>query len=187
MKYISSLFLLISITLLSGCGGSSPEPYKMVKPKVAKSGSLQIRIYGDIGATDLENTAIVLTEVSKKFKAQGLNYFRITPAKNIANGGIKDIIVNMNDLIDYCYPSFYKSSSLEDKCELTNPNGKVRYIFTGVPDSKMKLGYFYWSVDQVLADPLVKKYYDSGLKEFKDKTIKYEFIKGSKMIKKLKS
>jgi len=187
MKYISSLFLLISITLLSGCAGSSPEPYQIVKPKLSKIGSLNIRIYGNVGsATDLENTAIVLTETAKRFKAVGINYFNIHASKYFINGGFKDMITNMDDLVNYCYPSYYKTSSLEDKCSLANPNGNIRYIIHGIPDSKLTLGSFYWSVDQVLADPLVKKFYDSGLKNFKDKSITYEEIPMSKMFKKLK-
>ncbi len=190
MKYISFLFLLTSITLFTGCAGNSPEPFKTVPTKVGtnyvsseenspKTETLWLKVYGNVGsASDLENTAVVLVEAAKLFKSKNLKYFRFTTAKATK---LPLMVDNMSDLIRYCYPSTENLSSLEDKCSLVNANGNVRYSISGSKDPFLEK--FTWSVEQVLNDPVVKKYYDSALKDFEDKTISYKTVSSKKMYK----
>ena len=159
MKYISFLFLLTSITLFTGCAGSSPEPFKTVPNKASKhyisseedspkTETLWFRVYGNVGsASDLENTAVVLVEAAKLFKSKDLKYFRFTTSK-VTN--LPLMIDNMSDLVRYCYPSTEGLSSLEEKCTLVNTKGNVRYSISGSKDPFLEKAT--WSVEQVLND-----------------------------------
>lgn len=178
MKYITTLFLLASIALFTGCAGASPEPLKTAKMRSQKS----FVIAGNIGAgTDLDNTAIALYEAALHFKKNNMPYFILNARVN----QLDKVITNFQDLVDYCYPSISGKSSLEDKCNLTYfDTDIVRFSFRGyfepIPDR------FTWSVEQVLNDPLLNKHRNAALASFTDKTITYETIKFKKVRKYLK-
>ncbi len=165
--------------MLSGCAGGSPEPIKaMPSVKDSQNGNEWIRISANIGTGDtqnaeLENTAILLYEAASKYKQNGLDYFFIANQKKKQ---LLSIITNFKDLERYCFPKVEGLTTLEDKCTLSAGNDVVKLWFMGVEKQKLSPDSYYWSVEQVLNDPLINKYRDSALKDFDNKTISYEKV-----------
>lgn len=176
-KFIILCISVISI-MFSGCAGGSPEPIKIapsVKDSQAKSE--WIRVSANIGTgnlqnAELENTAILLYEAASIYKKSAIEYFYIANKKKKQ---ITPMIVNFKDLERYCFPEVEGLTSLEEKCKLSAGNDVVKLWFMGV--EKRKITSYYWSVEQVLNDPLINKYRDSALKDFENKTISFEQVK----------
>jgi len=184
MKRYIFLFLsiLIAAFTFTGCV-SSPEPLKVQKDKVLKK-NMTVRIYGNMGAdSEMENLAVMLTEVSKQLEAEGFHYFVIS---NYRTMQLKKIITNMKDLERYCYPAIeIPNTSLENKCSIyrkTNYNIGIEII--GFKELGFK--YYRWSTKEVLNDPIMKKYYTLALKGFDNKEVIFEEISFAKMYRKIK-
>jgi len=164
--------------MFSGCVGSSPEPIKVMPfVKESRSGFEWFRVSANIGTGDLqnaelENTAILLYEAASIYKKSAIEYFHIA---NMKKKQLLPIITNFKDLERYCFPEVEGLSSLEEKCKLSAGNDVVKLWFMGV--EKRKITSYYWSVEQVLNDPLINKYRDSALKDFENKTISFEQVK----------
>ena len=165
--------------MFSGCAGGSPEPIKILPfVKDSQTGSEWIRVSANIGTgslqnAELENTAILLYEAASTYKKSGIEYFYIANKKRKQ---LLPIIVNFKDLERYCFPEVEGLTSLEEKCKLSAGNDVVKLWFKGIDNKKRQIKFFYWSVEQVLNDPLIKKYRDSALKDFDNKSISYKKV-----------
>jgi len=176
-----TLMLCISVIsiILSGCT-SSPEPIKMMPfLKDSENNNEWIRVSANIGTgstqnAELENTAILLYEAASKYKQNGIEYFYI---QNKKKKQLLSMITNFKNLERYCFPKTEGLTTLEDKCALSAGNDIVKIWFMGVEKPRLSPKSFYWSVEQVLNDPTLKKYRNSALKDFDDKTITYEEVK----------
>lgn len=186
MKKIIILCISTLTIILSGCGGASPEPIK-VMPSVrdSQNGNEWVRVSANIGTgnlqnAELENTAILLYEAASQYKKNGLEYFYIG---NQRKRQLISIINNFKDLERYCFPKVEGFTSLEDKCSLSAGNDIVKLWFIGTKEPVISEGRFYWSVNQVLKDPMIAKYRNSALKDFDNKTITYESVKRIRHLK----
>ncbi len=186
MKKIIILCISTLAIILSGCGGASPEPIKaMPSVKVSQNGDEWIRVSANIGTGDLqnaelENTAILLYEAASKYKQNGLDHFFIGNQKKKQ---LLSIITNFKDLERYCFPKVEGLTSLEDKCKLSAGDDIVKLWFIGVEKQKLSPDRYYWSVEQVLNDPILTKYRNSALKDFDNKTISFEQVKRIRHLK----
>ena len=166
--------------MFSGCAGGSPEPIKILPfVKDSQTGSEWIQVSADIGTgnlqnAELENTAILLYEAASTYKKSGIEYFHIANKKKKQ---LLPIITNFKDLERYCFPEVEGLTSLEEKCKLSAGNDVVKLWFIGVEKQTLSPNRYYWSVEQVLNDPVIKKYRDSALKDFDNKTISYQKVK----------
>ena len=180
MKKIIILSISVLTIMFSGCAGGSPEPIKaMPSVKDSENGAEWIRVSANIGTgnlqnAELENTAILLYEAASQYKQKNIQYFHIANKKKKQ---LLPMITNFKDLERYCFPKVEGLTSLEDKCKLSAGNDIVKLWFISVQKRKNTSPAFYWSVDQVLNDPLINKYRDSALKDFDNKTISFEQVK----------
>jgi len=166
--------------MFSGCAGGSPEPIKILPfVKDSQTGSEWIQVSADIGTgnlqnAELENTAILLYEAASTYKKSGIEYFHIANKKKKQ---LLPIITNFKDLERYCFPEVEGLTSLEEKCKLSAGNDVVKLWFIGVEKQTLSPDRYYWSVEQVLNDPVISKFRNSALKDFDNKTISFEQVK----------
>jgi len=174
MKYIYNLTLTVFTLFFIGCAGNEPIVKGMSENYVFISGTHSL---SDGDVSEVNNLAIFINEAATMFKEENIKYFYIK------NKEISPVITNFDNLVSYCYPDNDgytasdfgdKSTNLERKClyfqELLT-NGTVYWQ----NENKIVIGLVglkeadtnrpTWVVEDVLNDPLIKKYIESAIKE----------------------
>ncbi|MGD9625311.1 MAG: hypothetical protein AB7U51_11700 [Arcobacter sp.] len=119
---------------------------------------------------EVQNIALMINKAAQTFDKEGIKYFYLTKT-----AGVPPMINNFENLVNYCYPEYYKKSSLEDKCNLTPTvnNSNVKMGFVGLEESALTYDKFVWSVKDVLNDKNIQKVISEALKEYDVNEIKF--------------
>ncbi len=187
MKITSSIILLCSLFLYSGCGQKQPLP---INYTLKNDDNASIRFYGTISKDDdnvntLQNLAIEIKEGAKRLQEKGYKFFIIEPSY-----GVPLSITNMKALSEYCHPENAgfkvddiddKSSSLEEKC-LPLKFGPIgaQVSLKGFSEAQFTLPT--WKIEETINDSHIDNFIKAALEEgdYEDNNITFQLIQTKK-------
>ncbi|MCT7910739.1 hypothetical protein N5912_02750 [Arcobacter lacus] len=168
MKKIINIASISLITMLFTACAPNEIPMKAYPNKntnkvdyISFDGSVETSSGDEI--IEVQNIALMINKAAQTFDKEGIKYFYLTKT-----AGVPPMINNFENLVNYCYPEYYKKSSLEDKCNLTPTvnNSNVKMGFVGLEESALTYDKFVWSVKDVLNDKNIQKVISEALKEY---------------------